>query len=212
MTHVLILGAGGHVARHVIDRLVNTDSIRLTLYLRDTTRLNDLDTSRMTLIDGDILDSQKLRIAMQGQDLVYVNINGQEDLIAEQTVMAMQAAGVKRLVFIAALGIYNEVPGAFGRWNQQMIGPILERYKKAARLIEASDLAYTILRPTWYTDTDEIDYTLTQKGEPVSGTEIARKSVADLVVNIINNPTLHVNESLGMEKPGTKGDKPAFKN
>lgn len=72
---------------------------------------------------------------MQGQDLVYVNINDQKDVIAEQTVKAMQAAGVNRIVFIAAIGIYDEVPGAFGQWNKQMIGPILERYKKAGNLL-----------------------------------------------------------------------------
>lgn len=212
MTKVLILGAGGQVARHVIDRLSQNNSIYLTLYLRNASHLQHLDGEQIRLIEGDILVCEKLKNAMRGQDLVYVNINGQEDVIAEQTVKAMQTAGVKRIVFIAAIGIYDEVPGAFGLWNKQMIGPILERYQKAASLIEASGLAYTILRPTWYTNKDEIDYTVTQKGQPVTGTEISRKSVADLVVKLIEDPKLHVNESLGMEKAGTEADKPGFMN
>ncbi|QNF31392.1 NAD(P)H-binding protein (plasmid) [Adhaeribacter swui] len=212
MTNVLILGAGGQVARHVIERVISNDSIHLTLYMRDTSRLNYLEASQINLIEGDLLHTEKLHEAMQGQDLVYVNINGQEDILAEQTVQAMQATGIKRIVFIAAIGIYSEVPGAFGQWNQQMIGPILERYKKATNLIESSSLDYTILRPTWYTDKDEVDYIITQKGETVIGTEISRKSVADLVVKIIEDLNLHVGESLGLEKPGTEGDKPAFKS
>ena len=91
-----------------------------------------------------------------------------------------------------------------------MIGPYIKRYKKAADLIETSGLEYTILRPTWYTNKDEVDYNVSQKGQPVTGTEISRKSVADLIVKLIENPALHVRESLGMEKPGTEGDKPAF--
>lgn len=91
-----------------------------------------------------------------------------------------------------------------------MIGPYIERYRKAADMIEASQLQYTILRPTWYTDKNEIDYTLSQKGELVTGTEISRKSVADLIVSIIEQPGLHLNESLGMEKPGTKRNKPEW--
>jgi len=207
MTNVLILGAGGQVARHVIDRILANNSIRLTLYLRNSKRLNHLKSDGVTLVEGDILDTDKLNEAMQGQDLVYVNINGQEDVLAQQTVNAMQAAGVKRLVFIGALGMYDEVPGKFGEWNKQMLGAILYRYKKAASLIETSSLDYTILRPTWYTDKDEVNYQISQKSEPVTGTEISRKSVADLVVKLIENPTLHVRESLGMEKPGTEGDK-----
>jgi uncharacterized protein YbjT (DUF2867 family) len=212
MTKVLILGAGGQVAGHVIEKLSQNSSIHLTLYLRKTSRLKNFETDRIALVEGDILDTKKLNEAMQGQDLVYVNINGQEDVIAEQTINAMVATGVKRLVFIAAIGIYDEVPGAFGKWNKQMIGPILERYQKAASLIEASGLAYTILRPTWYTNNDEVDYKITQKGQPVTGTEISRKSVADLVVKLIEDPQLHVNESLGMEKAGTEADKPGFMN
>jgi len=212
MTKVLILGAGGQVAGHVIDRLLQNNSIYLTLYLRNASHLQHLEGGQIKLIEGDILDGEKLENAMQGQDLVYVNINGQEDVIAEQTVKAMQTAGVKRIVFIAAIGIYDEVPGAFGQWNKQMIGPILERYQKAASLVEASGLVYTILRPTWYTNNDEIDYKITRKGQPVTGTEISRKSVADLVVKLIEDPQLHVNESLGMEKAGTEADKPGFIN
>jgi uncharacterized protein YbjT (DUF2867 family) len=212
MTKVLILGAGGQVARHVIDRLSQNNSIHLTLYLRDATHLQHLEGEHIKLIEGDILDGEKLKNAMRGQDLVYVNINGQEDVIAEQTVKAMQTAGVKRIVFIAAIGIYDEVPGAFGLWNKQMIGPVLERYQKAASLIEASGLVYTILRPTWYTNNDEVDYKITQKGQPVTGTEISRKSVADLVIKLIEDPKLHVNESLGMEKAGTEAAKPDFMN
>ena len=212
MTKVLILGAGGQVARHVIDRLSQNNSIHLTLYLRNVSLLHHLEGGQIKLIEGDILDGEKLENAMQGQDLVDVNINGQEDVIAEQTVKAMQAAGVKRIVFIAAIGIYDEVPGAFGQWNKQMIGPILERYQKAASLIETSGLVYTILRPTWYTNKDEVDYKITQKGQPITGTEISRKSVADLVVKLIEDPNLHVNESLGMEKAGTEADKPGFMN
>jgi uncharacterized protein YbjT (DUF2867 family) len=210
LTNVLILGAGGQVAAHVIKKLSGDSQIHLTLYLRNAKRLKHLQSDKVKLVDGDIMDIEILKGAMQTQDIVYVNINGREDELAKQIVNAINLTGIKRLIFIAALGIYDEVPGAFGQWNQEMIGPYIKRYKKAANLIEASGLDYTILRPSWYTDKDEIDYALSQKGEPVTGTEISRKSVADLIVKLIENPELHVRESLGMEKPGSEGDKPAF--
>ena len=129
-------------------------------------------------------------------------------MIAEQTVKAMLTAGVKHVVFIAAIGIYNEVPDIFGLWNKQMIGPIPNAIKK----LQASLRDHTILRPTWYTNNDEIDYKITQNDQPVTGTEISRKSVTDLVVKLIEDPKLHVNDSLGMEKAGTEADKPVFMN
>jgi uncharacterized protein YbjT (DUF2867 family) len=75
------------------------------------------------------------------------------------------------------LGIYDEVPGEKYR-------SILDPYRKSTEIIEASDLDYTILRPAWFTNKDEIDYETTQKGEPFKGSVISRKSVADLVVKL----------------------------
>lgn len=54
----------------------------------------------------------------------------------------MKKNGVKRIIGASILGIYNEVGGEFGEWNNAMIGTSLrmEEQKKAAQLIEMSDL------------------------------------------------------------------------
>lgn len=80
-------------------------------------------------------------------------------------------------------------------------GSILDPYRKSAQVIEASDLDYTILRPAWFTDADEIDYETTQKGEPFKGSVVSRKSVAALVVKLAESPELEVRRSLGVSKP-----------
>lgn len=56
MTNVLILGAGVQVAWHVIDRLLQNNSIHLTLYLRNASRLQHLADGQIKLIEGDMLD------------------------------------------------------------------------------------------------------------------------------------------------------------
>lgn len=58
------------------------------------------------------------------------------------------------------------------------------KYRKAADIIEASNLDYTIIRPAWFTFKNETDYEVTQKGEQFKGTEVSRKSVANLAVKI----------------------------
>ena len=67
-----------------------------------------------------------------------------------------------------------------------------------ARVIEGD---YTILRPAWFTDVDEIDYETTQKGEPFKGSVVSRKSVAALVVKLAESSKLGVRRSLGVSKP-----------
>lgn len=209
MSRVLILGASGQIAERAIDLLAGTDH-ELTLFVRDARKLDNAP-ARADVVEGDVLDAGRLDAAIQGQDIVYANLAGDIDKQAEAIVRSMTDAGVSRLIFVTALGIYDEVPGQFGRWNRSQIGSMLQPYRAAADTIEASDLDYTILRPAWLTDNDEIDYEVTEKGQPFKGTEVSRKSVAALVVEIIQSPSKWSRSSLGVDKPGTDGDKPSFR-
>lgn len=147
MRRVLILGAGGQIARWVIAGLAGDPAVAMTLFLRHPRRLAEKPTNAQA-VQGDVLDRLTLDKAMAGQHLVYANLTGDDiDTQAHAVIAAMQAAGVKRLVFVNALGIYDEVPGKFGRWNKQMIGEALKPFRRAADAIEASGLDYTILRP-----------------------------------------------------------------
>jgi uncharacterized protein YbjT (DUF2867 family) len=161
-------------------------------------------------MEGDVLDREQLDAAVPGQDIVYANLAGDLDAQAARIVESMTTAGVQRLIFITALGIYDEVPGRFGEWNRREIGPMLGPYRAAADTIEESGLEYTILRPAWLTNADEVSYEVTQRDEPFKGTEVSRQSVAALAVDILKSPDLWSRSNLGVNKPGTEGDKPAF--
>lgn len=210
MTNVLILGASGQIAGHVVAALAGDSTISATLFVRDRSKLADLDTTGTRIIEGDVASQDELRAALVGQDIVYANLAGPMDKLAASIIAAMQATGVRRLIFITSLGIYDEVPGRFGQWNNRQLGSYLPPYRRAADLIEASGLDYTILRPAWLTDADEVDYETTERGEPFKGTEVSRRSVAALVVAIIRNPAMASRGNLGVDKPGTDGDKPSF--
>jgi uncharacterized protein YbjT (DUF2867 family) len=210
--NVLILGANGQIARYVTNMLLDETDANLTLFLRQSSRLKNFSKNeRVTIIEGDVLDLEKLKAAMVGQDIVYANIDGSTmEKQAINIVSAMSSINVKRLIFISAGGIYDELPGEFGEWNKRMLGDILIPYQKSVEVLEESDLDYTVLRPVWLTNQDEIDYETTEKGETFKGTEVSRKSVAALVVKLIVNPEQEIRQSLGVNKPNTDGDKPSF--
>lgn len=207
MTHVLVLGATGRIARQAVPMLAANGTI-LTLFARSAARVEAPVGARV--IEGDVLDPQALDAAMAGQDVVYANLGGEIVDQAEAVVAAMDRAGVSRLVFVLALGIHDELPEGFREWNQRMSGGALADYRRAAEVIEASDLDYTLLRPAWLTDDEEIDYETTERGQTFRGTEVSRRSVAALVTDIVADPSLHSRGSVGVDKPGTDGDKPAF--
>ena len=209
MKNVLILGAAGQIAQWAVRLLANRDDVQMTLFVRDAKKLSDLPRNAR-VIEGDAMDADALATAVQGQDVVYANLAGDVDEQADRYVAAMEVAGVKRLVAINSLGIYDEVPGAFGEWNRKEIGAYLPPYRRAADTIEASSLDYTVIRAAWLQDEDEIDYATTAKGEPFEGTEVSRKSVAAAVVAIVEDPSRWSRANIGLHKPGTAGSKPAF--
>lgn len=212
MTKVLILGANGKIAKLAETQLLTQTDHQLTLFLRHANRLNVSDAARETVVEGDATDQASLEKAMKGQDVVYANLGNHDiEKQAKTVVAAMKATGLKRLIWISTLGIYDEVPGKYGQWNHQMLdGGYLETYSAAAKVIEGSGLDYTLVRPAWLSNKDIVSYETTQKGEPFKGTEVSRKSIADFVVSLINDPTKEIGHSVGVDQPGTDGDKPSF--
>ncbi|MDH0895423.1 MULTISPECIES: SDR family oxidoreductase [unclassified Pseudomonas] len=211
MKNLLILGASGQIARWVVETLAGAPGISQTLLLRDPKKLTGQEPANAKVVIGNVLDKKLLRDAMAGQDIVYANLIGDDlDRQAQAVIAAMQAAGVKRLVFVLSLGIYDEVPGRFGEWNRALIGEDLKPYRRAADAIEASGLHYTLLRPAWLTDEDEVDYEITARDESFRGTVVSRRSVGELIAKVIANPELHVGGNLGVNKPNSDGDKPYF--
>lgn len=213
---VLILGATGKIAGHAIAALLAKTTDQLLLFTRHPQNLSIADESRETVIKGDTLKTDKLNAAVAQADVVYANLRN--PAIAQQArniVAAMDQAGIKQLVWISSIGIYDEVPGKFGDWNNEMLGggqedSYLGTYRKAADEISASDLDYTIIRPAWLTDKDEVDYETTKRGEKFKGTEVSRKSIGNLVVEVIANPAKYARQDLGVNKPNSDGDKPAW--
>jgi uncharacterized protein YbjT (DUF2867 family) len=192
MKNVIILGASGNIAKHVIDILAKKDDINLSLFLRDKSRLRNNDVSKCCIVEGDVLDFNQLKEAIAGQDIVYANLSGDLEAMAKNIVRAMDKTGIKKLIFISSIGIYD-VP----------LRPVLKPYRKAADVIEASNLEYTILRPTWFTNADEVDYETTGKGEPEKGSVVSQKSLAMLITKIIESPEKYARENLGVNKPNS---------
>jgi uncharacterized protein YbjT (DUF2867 family) len=166
----------------------------LTLYLRRATRLDALASNpRIRIVEGDATDAAALNAAMTGQDVVYANLSGEMARQARTIVASMQKAGVRRLIFVSSMGIYDEVPG-------QRYRSVLDPYRDSAVIVENSGLDFTVIRPAWLNDDDEIAYGTTHESEPFANPSatVSRKSVGDLIVRLIANPGFGVGESLGV--------------
>jgi uncharacterized protein YbjT (DUF2867 family) len=190
MKNIIILGASDNIAKQVIDILVEKENVNLTLFLRNARRLTNSDVSKCRIVEGNVLDYNQLKAATAGQDIVYVNLAGDLEAMAKNIVRAMKEEGVKKVIFISSIGIYDTP-----------LRSVLKPYRKGADVFEESGLDYTILRPTWFTNANEVDYETTRKGEPQKGLVISQKSPATLITRIIESPEKYAHENLGVNKP-----------
>lgn len=200
MTNVLIIGATGSVGSVTRQYFLDNSDDQLTLMARNTHRLGRLNADREHAVTGSVTDADALRDALQGQDVVFAALSGNLSGMAHSLVAAMDEAGVKRLLFIASMGIYNEIPASLGASGNLQSNPILQGYRNAADVIEASDLNYTVIRPGWFDSGDDTDYQVTKKGEPFGGHDVSRKSIADLVVRLAHDETMGSRDSLGINR------------
>ncbi|WP_300703312.1 NAD(P)H-binding protein [uncultured Campylobacter sp.] len=195
---ILILGANGRIARLVTQRLKDDKTCFLRLFARKIKRLDKFKDANVELIEGDVLDINALKRAMQGVDVVYANLEGDLATFAKNIIIAMQESKVKRLIWISSLGIYNEIPKDI----YEKTSPYIPRHKAAAELIENSNLDYTLLRLAWLSNADEISYGITKKGERFINAQeyVSRKSAADLIVRLIKNENFGIKESFGVHR------------
>lgn len=218
-----ILAANGQIARIVEERILNEDQfkdVELTLFLRNSSRLNNLaNNPRVTLIDGDLNDPKDVEKAIEGQDMVFNAVIDHDDAghnrPTHNIINAMKKYGVDRLILTNLLGIYDEVPGKFGKWNRDTcFGGTVDPNNAAVvsdRLAAESGLTYTTLRLPWLNDRDEVKYTITHKDDEFVGVSGSRQSIADVVLKIVSDPSFGANDSLGIADPATQGsDRPVY--
>ncbi|MFD1417846.1 NAD(P)H-binding protein [Companilactobacillus keshanensis] len=214
---LLILAANGQIARIVEDRILNENEFKdvdLTLGLRNSSRLSNLaGNSRVKVIETDLENAESVNKAVVGQDMVFVAVVDHDDdnKMTKNIINAMKKNNVDRVIFTNVLGIYNEVPGEFGRWNQAQVSSSEQAAIESDKLLSDSGLKYTTLRLPWLNDRDEIKYVVTTKDEQYNGVSGSRQSVADVVLHIVKDSNYGANDSLGMADSDTQGlDRPVY--
>ncbi|MQS98424.1 NAD(P)H-binding protein [Companilactobacillus halodurans] len=214
MKNVLILGASGSIATLIERNLLENNQVKMTLLVRHPEKLapDIKNDSRLKIVVADVVKNyQQLVNSMVGQDVIYANLYGANlGQQGKSVVRSMNEANVERIIWISANGIYNEIPGKYGVWNASMLGSTLDAYAEGAKQVENSGLEYTIIRPAWFSDKDEVNYELTQKGQEFKGTEVSRVSVAAYITSLILDSTKEAHQSVGINEPNTDGSKPSF--
>ena len=198
MKNVLLLGATGTAGSALTKKLLSETNCHLTLFARHAGEVYT-DTDRISVINGDAKNIAELKAIMPEQDVVYCAISGDVlPQIAENIVSAMTESNVNRLIFMGAVGIYNEIPDEIDGEDNLDNEPAQIPNRKAVDIVESSNLNYTILRPGYLRDGNEDDFVLTLKGEVAKGYITPIPALVKFAVKIILDDELYSRESVSI--------------
>ena len=209
---ILILGAAGQIGKMVTDDLLTQTDFDLILYGRKvSSRLSDKASERVSLVNGEFEEFDKIKTHLADVDAVYLNFATGDDLI-RPLVKVFEESGIKRFIAASVPDLYQEIEGKFQEWYRANTGIMwTSPYRKAADIIEASSLDYVILRITWlYNEDGNTRIHITEKGEPFVEAQVTRQAVAQFITDLLTNKADYHRASLGLGEPGTEWAKPSF--
>ena len=200
MKNILVLGATGLFGKAFVKELEKIGKYKITAFSRHAT--NVYETNDLIIpFDGDALNHNNLLDAMKNIDVVYCAISGSNlPKITKNIIKAMNEMKLSRLIFMGAIGIYNEIPVELDDEDNVKNNPDQIPNLEAVTLVENSNLNYTVLRPGYLIDGNKDNFEITMKGQMATGYESTILAVINIAIKLIDDNTLYSRQSIGITK------------
>ena len=149
-TRVAVTGATGFVGRHVIRALLEAGAEEVRALCRDAAKAAHAlpQDDRVRTVRGDVFEKDAINELLRGADAVVHCIGIRRDApgatfermhpgATREAIEGCERAGVRRFIHISALGTRANAPSEY--WRTKFM---------AEQMLRASDLQWTILRPS----------------------------------------------------------------
>jgi putative NADH-flavin reductase len=195
--NIAIFGATGRTGIPLVQQALDKGH-KVVAFLRDPAKM-PIKHERLSLLQGDIQNAQKVEEAVKGVDAVLMVLghtkSSSKDILstAAQTVVdAMKKQGVKRLVTLTGAGVRypeKDEPKLFDRVMgfllKRMAGDLLADSTQHVEIVRNSGLDWTIVRVPVLTEaahTAKIKVGYVGKG---ISARIGRADVADFILRVL---------------------------
>ena len=191
---ILVVGATGSIGRLVVEEAIRQGhAVRALVRSKDKARRLP---AQARLCFGDVAHPETLREAVDGVDGIVSTLgsDGMGKVGAEnvdyggvRNVLAALGSQKPRIALMTAIGVTERL----GRYNLSTEAHDWKR--RAERLVRASGLAYTIVRPGWFDYNKPNQHRLVflqgdrrHAGDPTDGV-IARRQIAEVLVHSLTS-------------------------
>jgi uncharacterized protein YbjT (DUF2867 family) len=216
---VLVVGATGSIGQHVVDVALER-GYAVRALVRDPTKARRF-SKKVQVIAGDVTRPETLAGAVEGIDAVVFTLgsDGQGKVGAEtidyggvRNVLTALGSNQVRIALMTAIGVTDRA----GSYNQSTEAHDWKR--RSERLVRASGMPYTIVRPGWFDYNGPNEHKLVflqgdkrHTGTPKDGV-IARRQIAEVLVQSLSSAsaTRKTLELIAVEGPAHKDLEPLF--
>lgn len=189
----IVFGATGTVGIEIVKQGL-TSGHEVTAFVRNPEKLSFLKHENLKIVQGDVLNAEDVERALQGQEIVLCALgDGSKGKVRAagtgNIIEAMNKVGVPRLICQSTLGAGDSYGSLNFVWKYIMFGILLRRalsdHNLQEKLIQDSNLDYTIVRPSAFTNGEitrnyEIGFDNNRKGLSL---KINRADIADFMLN-----------------------------
>lgn len=143
MTTILVTGATGTIGSRVVSALAGKPGVSVRVATRDVSKAAGQRAANVTPVAFDWENPDAIAAAVKGADKVFLLTPMSDTQVAQakRLIDASKAAGVKHVVKLSVTGAEQEPGIMLGRWHRE-----------AEKLIQASGIPYTFLRPGFFAD------------------------------------------------------------
>jgi putative NADH-flavin reductase len=157
---LIIFGATGTVGKQLVLQALALDH-EVTAFVRDKTKLQDIEHPDLSIYEGDVLNSTSVEKAMPGHNAVICALGaGRKGGVRApgtlNIIRAMEKAGVKRFICQSTLGAGESWRNLNFFWKYIMFGWFLKKayqdHELQEEYVKNSNLDWTLVRPGAFTD------------------------------------------------------------
>jgi putative NADH-flavin reductase len=200
---VTIFGANGRIGRLTVMEALKRD-VRVVAFVHGDNPF--VENEKLQVIQGDIYNQNDVAQALNNSDVVISTLGSwstpNKDILSkgmENIIPAMKSLGINRIVSLTGSGCRTSQDSAslklfFNRLPLMLVAPkVLNDAEEHIKLLEDSDLDYTIIRSPVMSDEGEAKFRLEEKC-PMPWAKINRKSVAIAMLDSLEK-TDHLNKA-----------------
>lgn len=158
--------------------------------------------SKVTLIQGNVLNPKDCEAVVQDVDAVCITLGTRNQLDAttdlsvgtSNIIKAMKLANVKRFSIVMSSFLFrpiSEVPNVFH--------PLNEEHQRMLDLAKTSDLDYVAILPPHISDEDATEYMVTHDASPSESRIVSKYDLAKFIVDCLEQPE-HFRQTCGICK------------